>query len=801
VDGRVCATFQEACVRMGLLQSDSLCRECLDEAVTFAMPAQLRGVFSNLLTYGHCANPQQVWLDYRAHLAEDFLRSARDALPAHRRDQPLSPHDTQQAEYEALRHLDVLLQQQQKSLAEYQLPQPPPREAGPDPVVPETSAYDVPLLRARVERDAARLNPEQRAVCDTIKAAISNPDLRPSNAFFIDSPGGCGKTFLLSHLLDSVRAQRRVAYAVASCGIAALLLPDGTTAHSRFKIPNDLGEASVCKISTNSPTAKLLKEASLIVWDEAPMCHKLCFDAVDRLLRDITGKRDRPFGGKVVVLAGDFRQLLPVVPRGSRAAIVAASLKRHQLLWPHIRCLQLRTNMRAMVLLETLGEEAAGRQRDWASYLLAVGEGREGLAGQDLRLPDDLVVPGEDVQDLVRDVYGDLSNDPTARLPETLINRCILTPKNVDMQRLNDFIMQLMPGQEHVSLSADQVEDEEQEAAFPPEFLNSLNPSDLPPHKLSLKPGCPIILLRNINFQAGLANGTRLIVNEMRRNTLLATILSGSHSGEQVIIPRIKLTAKETPKDPVAFGRTQFPVRLAFAMSINKAQGQTLKRVGIYLPQPCFSHGQLYVAMSRVGERSGVRVMVVRGGAQGARGGEVFTKNVVYAEIFDAAPHLTAPAQPQPQPPPLFSNTLLRSPLIPRAPSPRPIPLTPLPVQPPPLTRAVPADDAIRHVRDAVRFSPILVPLFAIALGQQNNPIFNNLAATYFPPGSVLAQALPRITLILSQTHSWEAVASPHTPNYIEVDRQEQILDHIFHVDGDLGMLISNYALQFFAGV
>ena len=646
-------------MRMGLLQSDSLCRECLDEAVTFAMPSQLRGVFSNLLAYGHCANPEQVWLDFKTHLAEDFLRDARNALPTHRRDQPLSPHDVQQAEYKALRHLGLLLQQQGKSLAEYHLPQPP-REELPDAVLAETNAYDVPLLQARVERDAALLNPEQRVVCDAIKAAISSPDLRHSNAFFIDSPGGCGKTFLLNHLLDSVRADRKVGVAVASSGIAALLLPEGTTAHSRFKIPNETKDGLSCNIRIQGRTAALLRAASLIVWDEAPMTHKLCFDAVDRLLRDVTGNHDRPFGGKVVVLAGDFRQVLPVVPRGSRAAIVAASLKRHHL-WPHIHCLQLRTNMRAMVLLQTLGEEAAGRQRAWASYLLAVGEGREGRAGQDLRLPDDLVVPGENVQDLVRDVYGDLRNDPAARLPETLIHRCILTPKNVDMQRINDCIMQLMSGQEHVSLSADQVNDEANEAAFPPEFLNSLNPQGLPPHKLGLKPGCPILLLRNLNFQAGLANGTRLIVNEMRRNTLLATILSGPHAGEQVIIPRIKLDAKETPQMPIAFSRTQFPVRLAFAMSINKAQGQTLKRVGIYLPEPCFSHGQLYVAMSRVGERSGVRIMVVRSAAQGARGDGVFTKNVVYEEIFDAAPHLTATALPQPHPLPLFSNTLLRS--------------------------------------------------------------------------------------------------------------------------------------------
>ena len=84
--------------------------------------------------------------------------------------------------------------------------------------------------------------------------------------------------------------------------------------------------------------------------------------------------------------------------------------------------------------------------------------------------------------------------------------------------------------------------------------------------------------------------------------------------------------------------RRQFPVRPAFAMTVNKAQGQTLSAVGLYLPQPVFSHGQLYVAFSRVGRPQGIKVLVVGGHVQGVPGvpGGVYTKNVVYREVFGA---------------------------------------------------------------------------------------------------------------------------------------------------------------------
>jgi hypothetical protein len=140
-------------------------------------------------------------------------------------------------------------------------------------------------------------------------------------AFFVNGLGSTGKTFLYNCLLSTVRAQGRVAVAVASSGIVALLLDGGRTAHSRFKIPvQGLNSTFTCYISRDSELATLLQAAALIVWDEAIMMHKHVFEAVNRSLQDIMAVinpafKFLPFGGLVMVFSGNFRQILLVVPR------------------------------------------------------------------------------------------------------------------------------------------------------------------------------------------------------------------------------------------------------------------------------------------------------------------------------------------------------------------------------------------------------------------------------------------------------------------------------------------------------
>ncbi len=217
-------------------------------------------------------------------------------------------------------------------------------------VANEIARYDAATQAAMRDEHVPQLNPEQRAVYDNVMAAVNH------SAFFVDGLGGTGKTFLYSCLLSTVRAQGRVAIAVASSGIAALLLDGGRTAHSRFKIPvQGLNSTSTCYISRDSELATLLQAAALIVWDEVVMMHRHVFEAVNRSLQDIMAVinptfKFLPFGGLVVVFGGDFRQILPVVPRGTRGDVVTAALNRSSI-WQHVRVFKLHTNMRVQRLL------------------------------------------------------------------------------------------------------------------------------------------------------------------------------------------------------------------------------------------------------------------------------------------------------------------------------------------------------------------------------------------------------------------------------------------------------------------
>ena len=151
--------------------------------------------------------------------------------------------------------------------------------------------------------------------------------------FFVYGCGGTGKTYLYRTLLAVVRSKKKIAFAVTLSGIASLLLLGGRIAHSRFKIPINITKTSVCDIKPSTQAAELMLTTELIIWDEAPMTHRYYFEAVDRTLKDLTHHMDSknehcPFGGKFVVLGGDFHQILPIVHKGKREEIVVAVLNK-----------------------------------------------------------------------------------------------------------------------------------------------------------------------------------------------------------------------------------------------------------------------------------------------------------------------------------------------------------------------------------------------------------------------------------------------------------------------------------------
>ena len=194
-------------------------------------------------------------------------------------------------------------------------------------------------------------------------------------------------------------------------------------------------------------------------------------------------------------------------------------------------------------------------------------------------------------------------------------------------------LIERFPGEQIVYHSFDSAVDDPNNH-YPSEFLNSLTPNGLPPHILKLKRNCPVFLLKNLDPHNGLCNGTRLVVRAFQRNTIDAEIVLGEHAGKIVFLPRIPLCPSDDEMFPFKFKRKQFPIRVSFAMTINKAQGQTIPHVGIYLPNPVFSHGQLYVAMSRATARSNLKFLAATTNDENIESDGTLTKNIVYKEVL-----------------------------------------------------------------------------------------------------------------------------------------------------------------------
>ncbi|CAO3654617.1 unnamed protein product [Mucor hiemalis] len=292
--------------------------------------------------------------------------------------------------------------------------------------------------------------------------------------------------------------------------------------------------------------------------------------------------------------------------------------------------------------------DLAAELQAFADKLLDIGDGKLqtldvpstfGSSCTDLiEIPPHMVIPGDNLIDLLKALYPDLYCTPVRISHNTLINSAVLTPKNKDVATINSLMLDVYPGEAVSYLSADVSTEENQEIIAPVEYLNSVETGSLPPHKLILKIGVPIMILRNINPKQGLCNGTRLIVKSLLPHIIEASVVTGSHIGNVVYIPRIKIFTNNDPSVLIPFSRCQFPVRLAFGMTINKAQGQTMDRVGLYLPTHVFGHGQLYVAMSRVKTPNSIKIMVDKNCNSNIPhyllNGKTYTRNVVYSEVF-----------------------------------------------------------------------------------------------------------------------------------------------------------------------
>nr|XP_017245284.1 PREDICTED: uncharacterized protein LOC108216935 [Daucus carota subsp. sativus] len=482
VDGVCCNTFKEACHKYGFLEDDNEWNELLQECSNCGFPGQIRELFVHIMVNCQVTDLSSLWKKYWKSMSDDIvMRHRKEDVNNH-----VSISD-KQLQFYVLAEIDKLLRSIGKSLQQFaQLPQPPSSflHRGADNLIKDETSYDVQEMEEEFNKLFPNLNTEQLEVYNAVYNSVQNGEGR---LFFVYGSGGCGKTYVWKTLIYKLRSMGKIVLPVASSGIAATLMPGGRTAHSRFKIPIVLDEDSCCSISHNSDIAELIKNTSLIIWDEAPMQHR---------------------------------------------------------------------------------------------------------------------------------------------------ERAILTPTNQTVGHPNSVIVGTIPGDTKSYYIVDKAEDfggtaSDLNFAFPPEYLNSYNIPGLPPHQMDLKVGVAVMLMRNLNQTLGLCNGTRMMVTKCLKHRVECEVICGAFVGSRHFIPRMELYPTET-KLPFKLIRKQMPLQICYSMTINESQGQSLERVGLFLPKPAFTHGQIYVAVSRVTSPSGLRLFIDANTGAPTN----ITQNIVYKEVF-----------------------------------------------------------------------------------------------------------------------------------------------------------------------
>lgn len=362
-------------------------------------------------------------------------------------------------------------------------------------------------------------------------------------------------------------------------------------------------------ISPTDSRGELIREASVIIWDEGPMVNRAVLACVNEVCQTVM-ENDQPFGKKIVIILGDFRQTCPVIRGGTRAQVVDASIKSSSL-W------ELFTIYRLTIPIRNAEDP------EFADFVDAIGEG----AGPDVPLT--LIQHVQTPDDLIDFVY------PPNILPDPLacLQRAILAPTHIQVDAYNKNILRRVQGETRTYLSADTLKEADDVGLEQPDsvldYVAQHTPPGFPHHSLEIKTNAIFRLLRNFSIDLGLVKNIRVVIVNTGSRLITVRILRGigganAIESEDILIPRISF--QTTLHSGHTLHRKQFPLAPAYATTFNSCQGLTLNCVGIDLTRPVFSHGQLYTALSRVRHRSHARVHL--------RPGETATTNVTYHELL-----------------------------------------------------------------------------------------------------------------------------------------------------------------------
>ncbi len=579
VDGFCYGSFQDACGARGMLADDGDIIEAFNDIVKSSCSlAHIREQFAMLLIHRQCQNVPQLFAMMWVHLCENSVVNCRNCA-------------------EAMWSIEDILALHGRSLSEADfgviLPQRPIAMGLRLTMYMEKHMFDRSECEAKRAACVELFTDEQHQALHAVMSSVQAISL--TNVFAVLASAGSGKTMWVEGLTWSLRSQGYIILNVAASALAATLLPGGSTAHSAFRIPIPTTSSSYCGVK--SAERELIRQCKVICYDEVSMVGKDVADCLNRLLQDVM-QCSEPFGGKVVVFLGDFKQLLPVEP-GRKYPVTVKDCSW----WSQCQVLRFTKNFRAAI------------HPEFCALLEEIGCG----------ILEQVSVPESSravsIADMIFRVYG--NNMLSVSGSRHLIMAFTLKMCN----DINAICMDAIPGEAYCATAYDDTKDNRQPELYTCDYLASLQLHGVPPHSLTLKIGARYMIIKNYNPSVGACNGTLCELLQFTRNIAHVKIQTGIHAGRVVLLPRCSChVSRENSGLPFDFTRVQFPLIPAYAVSVHKSQGQSLHRIGIVVDQDSFAHGQVYTALSRTSGWDNITILMFNN--------DSFIVNKVYRHVL-----------------------------------------------------------------------------------------------------------------------------------------------------------------------
>jgi hypothetical protein len=667
----ICANAIAACIRRNLMTSDETWIEVMEQvACTIHHSRLFVRFFVSLLLFSQPSDPKSI--------LERFI----DRLLAPQ--QRGRPRNREVRYQQLLRLIQRQLEEVNCSMRQFGLPEPEPDNRTVEqrinedliPPVLDTQTGD-PVDLSDAERIARatqmyeQLNAQQRAFIDQVlERELTLRSTRPvsnraDNLFLLEGAAGTGKTYTLNVLLEMCHARGIAIRACASTGKAATHLLNACTAHSLFGIPvlDEHAPASDMRFSTikaDSFKGNLLRRVAIFIIDEVGMLNVDDIYCINMLLKDLRDTSVR-FGRVLMIFTGDVRQIMPIVknadPLGDRQSQASFFFSGDCAVCTRVT---LTDNMRVRQSADHANFLAWQQLIGFDRYEhVQLPQDRLRRHTRYIRLPS--CFARFDEAAFVAEIY---TREVLEGDPMQLLNRVILAPINSIVDRVNRRVTAMMPSDRptrtYLSVNTPDAYDvyDPTSAILATDNLQSIESANMPPHALTLRIGTPVMCMQNLDVANGICNGTTMIVEQLCANIVWVKVKTRFGLRSHPIAPTRFIYSSNGFK----FTRTQLPIRVAFAVTINRAQGATYDYVALHATYPIWAHGMLFVAVTRVTSPEGLTILCDPNLMVDAPGGAVdesgsiqrhaTTRNIVHPRVSGRLEQVrTETTLQQPQPP------------------------------------------------------------------------------------------------------------------------------------------------------